>query len=187
GARASRFGAGKPRGGADGVGEQRQWDSRSRGGGGQQAGDAGGGGHQPTPGQALPEPLARLGQPRRHRPGRTAQDPRGFLVRFAFEVTQYQGSAGTRGWSLGVLFKGYDQVARTRAVACRVGAASCGLRLALLAPDLSGAGAQGKAVRDLVQPTSQPLVADEGWGLARQDEESSLEGILGAMHVVQHA
>jgi len=92
-----------------------------------------------------------------------------------------------RGQSLEFLFQGHDHVARACRGVRRSRAASGGPRLALLSPDLVGAGAEGEAIRDLVEPAAQPLVAHQGRGLARQDEEGGLEGVLGAVNVVQHA
>ena len=165
----------------------RDGHSGLRPGGGQQGGDAGGGEGIAAPRQAGTETLPRLGQPRRHRPPRAAQDLRGLLVRLAFEVTQHQGSAVPLGQSLEFLLQGDDQLARGRGVALGTGPASGGLRFALQPPGLVGADAKGQAVRDGVQPVPQRLAAVKRRGLAHQDEECGLEGILGGLIVVQHA
>jgi hypothetical protein len=135
--------------------------------------------------QAAPQPFAAAGQADLHRPDRPAKLARHFLAGVSFEVTEHERRAVRLAQAAELLVEHAAEVVRRLDDAG--GRGDFGGRLVLVrpsparrAPDLSG-GAEG----DAVEPASARGPVPDRAGLAEQDEEGRLKGVLDVVRVAQ--
>jgi hypothetical protein len=143
---------------------------------------------QAAPGQPPAQGVPAARQPRLERPRVPAQAARRLVLREPFEVTEQQRHPLRLREPRQFLVEQAAQLApgdvlgRVGGVYTRAGDVRRGPPT--LAP---GQGLARQAVGDAVQPAADRLAASDRRGLARQDQEGGLEGVLGIVGVAEDA
>src|SRR5262249_11468949 len=134
------------------------------------------------PPQQLPPGSGQPGVEGGHLP---AQEPGGTGRVLPLQAAKDEGDAEGVGGGLDLLVEGGLQVGQGRLREGR--GLGGGVGLAFVGPAAGGAalGFHGNSIGDAVQPAGQRLGLADGGGLAGQDEEGGLEGVLAVLLVAQ--